>query len=146
MWSPICCSEHDVIGSGYEFGDRSRVVDYEGLRWVSVTLITLELRGVAAKNPMKLIAVRRNTCVDEVVDFDGLFVTDEGYHADAQRLAPVVLAVFGLLHGGGNERSDVRASWRLTLPSRLEPDTRCAMVCGRRWTRLASRRGLMRPS
>src|SRR5713101_2673523 len=35
MWSPISFSASDVIRSGYEFGDRSHVTDYHGLRWAS---------------------------------------------------------------------------------------------------------------
>jgi RNA polymerase sigma-70 factor, ECF subfamily len=35
MWSPISFSESDVIRSGYEFGDRSHVIDYDGLKWAS---------------------------------------------------------------------------------------------------------------
>src|SRR5580700_9498765 len=37
MWSPISLSVGDVIRSGYEFGDRSHITDYLGLKWASPT-------------------------------------------------------------------------------------------------------------
>src|SRR6266850_1793693 len=81
-----------------------------------VAFVSLELRGVPAEYAMEFVAVGRDVGTDQVVDFDGLLVANQRNHSDAQCLARVILPVFGLLQRG------------------------------RRWTRLASRNGLMRPS
>jgi hypothetical protein len=41
---------------------------------------------------------------NQVVDLDGLFVANERNNTDTQRLACVILSVFGLLHHGREQR------------------------------------------
>src|ERR1700741_1118275 len=89
----IAQRKHAALG-GIDQGDKHHIA-----------LVTLELRGVAAKDAMKFIAARGNMRADEIVDFDSLLIADQRYHADAQRLARVVLRVLGLLHRGGDKGS-----------------------------------------
>jgi hypothetical protein len=55
---------------------------------------------------MELVAVGRDVRPDEAVDFDGLLVADQRNHSEAQRLAYIILLVFGLLDCSRKERSD----------------------------------------
>src|SRR5882724_1780242 len=71
-----------------------------------VTLVSLELRGVSAEHAMEFVAVRRDVCADQVVDFDGLLVANQRNYSEAQRLARIILLVFGLLRRGRKERGD----------------------------------------
>src|ERR1700674_1659182 len=53
---------------------------------------------------MEFVAVGRDVRTDQVVDFDGLLVTNQRNHSETQRLTRVILLVFGLLHRGRKER------------------------------------------
>src|SRR5262249_1457975 len=70
-----------------------------------VALIALELCGVSAKYAVELVAIRRNTRANQVVDFDGLLVANERDDPETHRLACIILLVFGLLHGRSEKRS-----------------------------------------
>src|SRR5215472_7696464 len=71
-----------------------------------VALVALKLRGISAENAVEFVAVWRNVFAEEVVDFDGLLVTDKRDHAKADGLASLVFPVFGKLDGCGQQRGD----------------------------------------
>ncbi len=68
-----------------------------------VAFVSLELRGVSAKDAMEFVAFGRNMGADQVVDFDGLLIADQRNHPEAQGLAGVVLLVFGLFDRSGDQ-------------------------------------------
>src|SRR4029077_6480502 len=74
---------------------------------------------------MEFIAVRRDVGPNQVVDLDGLFVANERNNSDTQRLACVILSVFGLLHHGREQRSDVQGF--LTIDLTVAAGSRNAM-------------------
>ena len=71
-----------------------------------VALISLELRGVSAEYAMEFVAVGRDVRTDQVVNFDGLLVTNQRNRTETHRLTRVILLVFGLLDRGGKERGE----------------------------------------
>src|SRR5262249_4463565 len=71
-----------------------------------VAFVSLELSGVSAKHEMEFVAIGRDPRTNQVVNFNGLFVANERDDAETHRLARVIVCVFGLLHGGGDERSN----------------------------------------
>jgi len=107
----------------------------------------LELGSVSAEYAVEFVAVGRDVGTDQIVDFDGLLVANQRNHSEAQRLAPRHFLVFGLLHGGRKQRGNGHGFLVIDLAvtgSILRRDVR--WCCGRKRTRLVSRKGLIRPS
>src|SRR5690348_4543303 len=69
-----------------------------------IALVALELRGIAAEQTMEFVAIGRNMCAQEIVDFERLFIADERNNAEAERLARAVVLILGLLYRGSDER------------------------------------------
>ncbi len=69
-----------------------------------IALVALKLSGVTAEQAVEFIAVRRKMRAEKIVNLDGLLVTDQRNDAETGGLAGIVLLVFGLLDGGGEER------------------------------------------
>ena len=68
-----------------------------------VALVALELRGVAAEQAVKFVAIRRDVGAQQIVDFERLFVADERNYAEAERLARAIVLILGLLYRGSDE-------------------------------------------
>src|SRR5438477_10191227 len=74
----------------------------------NVALVALELRGVAAEQAVKLVAIGRDARAQEIVDFERLLIADQRKDYEAKRLARAVVLIFGLLIG----RRDARGGGR----------------------------------
>src|SRR6266436_4199112 len=70
----------------------------------TVAFVALELSSVTAKESMEFVAVRRKMPTEKIVNLDGLVIADKRNHTEAGGLSGIVLLVFGLLDGGGEER------------------------------------------
>src|SRR5207245_10093539 len=58
-----------------------------------IAFIALELRGIAAEQAVKLVAIGRAMSAKQIVDFDGLLAADQGNYAAADRLSHAILIV-----------------------------------------------------
>src|SRR5437764_11176253 len=70
----------------------------------NVALVALELRGVAAEQAVKLVAIGRDARAQEIVDFERLLIADQRNDSEAKRLARAVVLIFGLFNGRSDER------------------------------------------
>src|SRR5437763_965968 len=81
-----------------------------------VALVALELRGVAAEQAVKFVAIRRDVRAQQIVDFERLFVADERNYAEAERLARAIVLILGCSIAEAIRAAVDSASWRFTLP------------------------------